>query len=198
MPPTWTARRPLWCRRGRAKTYGTFSIDAAGAWTYTLNNANARSQALNTSSTPLHERSRWRRLTAPAGHRHHHQRRQRRGGDHRDGDGSVLERAAIERHGWRCDRVRRLSMPPTWTARRPLWCRPTCRPRLWHVLDRCRGRVDLHAQQRQRRGSGAQHVERAAARLVTVATADGTEQVIDITINGANDAAVITGTATAR
>ena len=32
--------------------------------------------------------------------------------------------------------------------------------------------------------------------LVTVETADGTTQVIDITINGANDAAVITGTAT--
>nr|WP_292201931.1 VCBS domain-containing protein [Mesorhizobium sp.] len=32
--------------------------------------------------------------------------------------------------------------------------------------------------------------------LVTVTTADGTSQVIDITINGANDAAAITGTAT--
>jgi VCBS repeat-containing protein len=31
--------------------------------------------------------------------------------------------------------------------------------------------------------------------LITVATADGTEQVIDVTINGANDAAVITGSA---
>ena len=34
--------------------------------------------------------------------------------------------------------------------------------------------------------------------LVTVKTADGTAQVIDVTINGANDAAVITGTATDR
>src|SRR5258705_7608645 len=32
--------------------------------------------------------------------------------------------------------------------------------------------------------------------LITVTTADGTTQVIDVTINGANDAAVITGTAT--
>jgi VCBS repeat-containing protein len=32
--------------------------------------------------------------------------------------------------------------------------------------------------------------------LVTVATADGTTQVVDVTIEGANDAAVITGTAT--
>ena len=69
-----------------AKTYGTFTIDAAGTWTYTLNDGNADVQALNTGGT-LHE-------------------------------------------------------------------------------------------------------------LVTVTTADGTTQVIDITINGANDAAVITGTAT--
>jgi hypothetical protein len=34
--------------------------------------------------------------------------------------------------------------------------------------------------------------------LVTVATADGTTQVIDVTINGANDAAVITGASTAE
>jgi VCBS repeat-containing protein len=74
---------------GVAKTYGTFSIDDTGAWSYTLNDSNAAVQALNTSSAPLHE-------------------------------------------------------------------------------------------------------------LVTVVTADGTEKVIDITINGANDAAVITGTSTAE
>jgi VCBS repeat-containing protein len=42
-------------QNGEAKTYGTFSIDATGAWSYTLNNDNAAVQALNTSSTPLHE-----------------------------------------------------------------------------------------------------------------------------------------------
>ena len=70
------------------KSYGTFSIDATGAWSYTLDDDNTDVQALNTSSTPLHE-------------------------------------------------------------------------------------------------------------LVTVATADGTTKVIDVTINGANDAAVITGDTTA-
>ena len=73
---------------GVAKSYGTFSIDASGAWSYTLDDDNLDVQALNTGGT-LHE-------------------------------------------------------------------------------------------------------------LVTVTTADGTEQVIDVTINGANDAAVITGTATDR
>ena len=68
---------------------------------------------------------------------------------------------------------------------------------LRHVLDRRGGRLDLHAGRRQRdvqalNAGGTLH------ELVTVATADGTTQAIDITINGANDAAVITGTATAR
>ncbi|MGN8550424.1 VCBS domain-containing protein [Bradyrhizobium sp. 13971] len=34
-------------------THGSLSISAAGAWTYTLNNADAAVDALNTSSTPL-------------------------------------------------------------------------------------------------------------------------------------------------
>ncbi|MGU5716483.1 VCBS domain-containing protein, partial [Aeromonas taiwanensis] len=38
-----------------AKTYGTFSIDAAGVWSYTLDNSNTAVQALNPGSTPLHE-----------------------------------------------------------------------------------------------------------------------------------------------
>ncbi len=37
-----------------AKTYGTFSIDAAGSWSYTLDDGNAAVQALNTGGT-LHD-----------------------------------------------------------------------------------------------------------------------------------------------
>ena len=69
---------------------------------------------------------------------------------------------------------------------------------LRHVLDRCDGCVELHARRKQRRRPGAEQRARTLHELVTVATADGTTQVIDITINGANDAAVITGTATGR
>ena len=82
-----TARLLFHVQTSGAKTYGTFSIDATGAWSYTLDDDNADVQALNTASTPLHD-------------------------------------------------------------------------------------------------------------LITVSTADGTRQLINITINGANDAAVITGTAT--
>ena len=42
---------------GEAKTYGTFSIDASGAWSYTLDDTNAAVQALNSTgaNTTLHE-----------------------------------------------------------------------------------------------------------------------------------------------
>src|SRR6185436_12446730 len=39
---------------GVAKTYGTFSIDATGAWSYTLDDTNTLVQGLNTGGT-LHE-----------------------------------------------------------------------------------------------------------------------------------------------
>ena len=55
--------------------------------------------------------------------------------------------------------------------------------------------VDLHARRQQCGGAGAQrrrHADRHASRRIT---ADGTAQLVTITINGANDAAVISGTA---
>src|SRR5262245_33540682 len=39
---------------GAARTYGTFSIDATGAWSYTLDDGNSAVQALNAGGT-LHE-----------------------------------------------------------------------------------------------------------------------------------------------
>ena len=67
-----------------AKTYGTFSIDAAGAWSYTLDDNNAAVQALTPAST-LHELVTVATADGTdAGDRHHDQRRQRH---HRDRDG---------------------------------------------------------------------------------------------------------------
>ncbi len=40
--------------------------------------------------------------------------------------------------------------------------------------------------------------DRRCTDTITVTTADGTQQVVTITINGTNDAAVITGTSAAR
>ena len=70
------------------------------------------------------------------------------------------------------------------------------RQRLRHLHADGGRRLDLHARQQQSRGAGAQ-CRRHADRHVHGATrSDGTAQVVTITINGANDAAVITGTTT--
>ncbi len=78
-----------------AASYGSFSIDAAGAWSYTLDNANASVQALNVGDV-LHELvTRGNRGRHDAADRRHDQRRQRCGGDHRHGDG-------LRHGGFRC------------------------------------------------------------------------------------------------
>ena len=65
--------------------------------------------------------------------------------------------------------------------------------RLRHLHDdRGRG-VDLHAQQHQRHGAGAQCPASTLTDTFTVTTIDGTAQVVTVTINGTNDAAVISG-----
>ena len=54
--PTWTARATFVAQTNAAGTYGTFTIDAAGAWTYTMNTAHDEFVA----GTTLHrQRSRW-------------------------------------------------------------------------------------------------------------------------------------------
>ena len=85
-------RRPRRHRRGQlgafvAQTdvagsngYGTFSIDAAGAWTYTMNNAHDEFVGGHDYTDSITV------ATADgtdAGHHRHHPRHQRRGGDHR-------------------------------------------------------------------------------------------------------------------
>ena len=63
--------------------YGTYTLTAAGVWTYTLNNSNAAVQALNVGDTltdTLHGHHGRRHR---AGGDRHHQRRQRRRGDQR-------------------------------------------------------------------------------------------------------------------
>ena len=45
--------------------YGTYGVTAAGVWTYTLDNTNAAVNALNESSPPLSDSSRFCLRTAP-------------------------------------------------------------------------------------------------------------------------------------
>ena len=55
--------------------------------------------------------------------------------------------------------------------------------------------LGLYARQQQRRGAGT-NVGQTLTDTFTAATVDGTTQLVTVTINGANDTAVITGPAT--
>ena len=162
---------------GVAKTYGTFSIDAAGTWSYTLNNDNAEVQALNTSSAPLHEL-----VTVATA----------------DGTEKVIDitingaNDAAVITGTATDSVLEASGVLNGTAGDAtasgdlnatdvdsaatfvVQTRP-CQE-LWQVLDRCRGRVELHAERRQREVQALNTSSGTLHELVTVATADGTRR----------------------
>ena len=155
-------------RRGQRNGYGSYTLTAAGVWTYTLDNTNAAVQALNAgrrlsdSFTVLSEDGTAQVVTVTISGS------QRRGGDHR-------RRAPV-----------RWSRPAAWpTARRArrratgdLQCHRRGQPerrlrggggtatasqRLRQLHADGRRAVDLHAGQQQRGGAGAQcgrHAER--------------------------------------
>ena len=167
--------------------FGTFSIDDTGAWTYTTDpSAHDEFVAGTTytdSITVATADGTTQVITVSiAGH-------QRRGGDHRhehgepDGNrrGSDRERQPGRHRRRRLGRLRGAD-------RR---CR---QQRLRHVLDRRHGRWTYTT-------APSAHDEFVAGTTytdsITVATADGTTQVITVSILGTNDAAVITGTSTA-
>ena len=82
-PPDWT---PVGTPAASDSGYGTYTLTAAGVWTYTLDNSNAAVQALNVGQTLTDT------FTVDDGRRHlpagdhHHQRRQRRRRHHRPRD----------------------------------------------------------------------------------------------------------------
>ena len=67
--------------------------------------------------------------------------------------------------------------------------------RLRHLHDDGGRRVDLHARQHQRAVQALNDCD-TLTDTFTVTTVDGTAQVVTVTINGTNDAAMISGTAT--
>src|SRR4029077_17222329 len=180
---------------GLAKTYGTFSIDATGAWSYTLNDGNTDVQALNTGGT-LHEL-----VTVATA----------------DGTEKVID---ITINGANDAAVITGTATDTVTEKSGVLNATAGDATASGDLDATD--VDSSnafvAQSGVANTYGTFSIDATGAwnytlndgntdvqalntggtlhELVTVATADGTEKVIDITINGANDAAVITGTAT--
>ena len=122
----------------------------------------------------------------------HHQRHQRRCGHQRRG----------ERYGDRSGGVNnaRAGTPtasgtlsiPTWTTRPPSWRRHDGAD-LRHVLGHATGGAWSYTLDN---GNAAVQALNAGATLtdhITVTTVDGTTQVVTVTINGTNDAAVISG-----
>ena len=170
-----------------AASYGSFSIDAAGAWSYTLDNANASVQALNVGDV-LHEL-----VTVATADGTTQQIDVTINGANDaavitgTATGSVTEDSVSTATGTLA--ATDVDSAATFVAQSDVagnygsfsidaagaWS---------YTLDNANASVQ------------ALNVGDVLHELVTVATADGTTRQIDVTINGANDAAVITGTAT--
>ena len=71
MPGPRSPRRPP-----SANGYGTYTLTAAGVWTYTLNNSNAAVQALNVGQTLTDTFTAFTVDGTVATRHHHHPRRQ--------------------------------------------------------------------------------------------------------------------------
>ena len=180
-----------------ATSYGTSRSmrPATGATRSTT--ATRAVQALNTGGT-LHDLHHGddRGRHEPAD-RHHDQRRQRRGGDHRHVDPARSPRRAAFANG----------TPGVSTATGTLTATDVDSAATFDLQSNAGPATAPSRSMRLATGAtrsttatrrpGAEH-RRHAARLITVTTADGTSHQIDITINGANDAAVITGLIPAR
>ncbi|WP_069275878.1 beta strand repeat-containing protein [Bradyrhizobium elkanii] len=170
-------------------THGSLSISAAGAWTYTLNNADAAVDALNTSSTPLVDH-----ITVQTA----------------DGTQQVIDitingaNDAAVITGDVAKSVTEATEPNgggTSTVSGTLSATDVdnASTAFSVVTDGTHGSLSISAA-----GAWTYTLNNADAAVdalntsstplvdhITVQTADGTQQVIDITINGANDAAVI-------
>ena len=154
--------------------FGKFSIDAAGTWTYTMNSAHDEfvgGTDYTDSITVATADGTSQVITVTM---------------HGTNDAAVITgsstAALTETNAAQC--TGGTLMPPTWTARRLRGAdRRGRQPRLRQVLDRCGRHLDLHDEQRPRRVRGRHDYTDS----ITVATADGTSQVITVTMHGTND-----------
>ena len=173
------------------KGYGTYTLTAAGVWTYTLDNSNADVQARNVGEilsdtftvTTVDGTSKVVIIIISGTND-----AAEISGDH---DRDAWSRPAVlptERRARRLRPATSISptstirtMPGRWSASRPQ------RQRLRQLHAHRRRAVDLHAGQQQRGRAGAQ-CGQTLTDTFTAMTIDGTSQVVTITINGADDA----------
>ena len=196
-PDAWT---PVGTPTPGANGFGSYTLTAAGVWTYTLDNSNATVQALNAGQTLTDTFTATTVDGTAAAGDHHHQRRQRHCRHHRSRDRhGDRGRRRQQRHAGHTDRDRRSELD----RRRQSATTPgnavgtllrgdsgfgtytVTAAGVWtYTLDNSNAAVQ------------ALNVGQTLTDTFTATTVDGTSQVVTITINGANDAAVITGTAT--
>ena len=180
-----------------ASGYGSYTLTAAGVWTYTLDNSNATVQALNVGDTLTDTFT----VTTVDGTAQvvtitingANDAAVITGDRDRHGDGG---RRRQQRHAGHADRDRRSELAPTSTIRPTPGRRSARRPPsangfgsytltaagVWtYTLDNSNATVQ------------ALNVGQTLTDTFTATTVDGTAQLVTITIDGANDAAVITG-----
>ena len=163
---------------GTAGTYGTFAIDADGAWTYTASSAHNEFVAGTTYTDTFDVSSADGTLTSVTvnilG----------------TNDAAVLSSDTVEPdRDQRGGRHQRLGHADHQRRRQRGDLRGAGRHRrhLRHVLDRRRRRLDLHGQLGPRRVRRRHHLHRH----LRVASADGTLTSVTVNILGTNDAAVL-------
>ena len=139
--------------------YGTFTMTAAGVWTYTLDNTNSAVQALNVGDTLTDSFT----VTTVDGTAQVVTVTINGTNDAAiisgTTTGSVIEAGGVANHARRADRDRhahrhRRRQSVQYLHGGRLADGERCR--LWHLHDDGGRRVDLHARQRQQRGAGAQ------------------------------------------
>ena len=180
-----------------ASTYGTFTIDAAGVWTYTLDNTNTAVQALNVGQTltdtftattvdgteqlviiTINGRNDAAVISGAA-------------------TGSVIEAGGVA-NGTPAPRPA-TSIPPTSTTIRTTPGLRSARHRAPAATAATRSPPPGCGPTRWTTAIAAVQALNAGETLTdtfTAVTTDGTQQLVTITINGGNDAAVISGAAT--
>ena len=156
-PPDWT---PVGTPTPGDNGFGSYTLTAAGVWTYTLDDSNATVQALNAgrdADRHLHGHDSGRHH--PAGD-HHHRRRQRHCRHHRPRDRhGDRGRRRRQRHAGHPDRDRQSELDRRRQSQRRLGTRRHVvagRQRLQHLHGDSGRRLDLHAGQQQSRRAGAQ------------------------------------------
>ena len=193
-PPDWT---PVGTPTPGDNGYGSYTLTAAGVWTYTLNNSNAAVQALNVgqtltdtfTATTVDGTAQVVTITIDGAN----DAAVITGDTTGDGDRGRRRR---QRHAGHPDRDRRSELHRRRQSQRPLGARrhgvlrgdsgfgtyTLTAAGVWtYTLDNSNPAVQ------------ALNVGQTLTDTFTAITVDGTSQLVTITINGANDAAVISG-----